>query len=225
MRPRQPFEKDRKRSSPVPLPSPSLLSSFIRRGRPAYRPAPGIAVPRLEQVPRRDGVLVVPLELHESRQMCDPQLKRRRRFQGEPLPRPRVARWLDRPESEARKIDFNRDELSELEALAAAALRDVAGLSEAEVREWLSPEISNQRQCGIMAGVPATCHQGDTRSTRRRIARGRRLWVRLAAWPWWPVVDAGGDVAGGVPRRWWELPRVAETHRTWLLLASDGTLI
>jgi hypothetical protein len=38
------------------------------------------------------------------------------------------------------------------------------------------------------------------------------------------VVDAGEDVAGGMPRGWWELPRVVDTHRTWLLLAADGTL-
>jgi hypothetical protein len=224
MRPQQPLDEDRKRGSPVPPPGPSLLSSLIRRGRPAYRPAPGIAVPRLEQVPGPDGVFVVPLELDEYRRTSDRQLEFKRRLGDEPLLRPRVARSLDHPESGAREIDFNRDELSELKALAAAALHDVAGRSQAAVQEWLSPEISNQRQCGIMAGVPADSHQGDTRSTRRRIERGRRLWVRLAAWPWWAVVDAGEDVAGGMPRRWWELPRVVDTHRVWLLLAADGTL-
>jgi hypothetical protein len=182
-------------------------------------------VPRLEQVPGPDGILVVPPELHEYRQKPDRQLERRRRLGGEPFLRPRVARWLDHPESGASEIDFNRNELTELKALAAAALIDVAGLSQAAIQEWLRPETSNERRPGIMAGVPAESHQGDTRSTGRRIERGRRLWIRLAAWPWWAVVDAGEDVAGGMPRRWWGLPRVIETHRTWLRLASDGTFI
>jgi hypothetical protein len=208
-------DEDRTVSSEVPPPGPSLLSFFVRRGRPVYRPAPGIAVPCLEQVPGAHRFVVVPKERH-----CY-----RRAPQG--VLRLRVAAWLDQPDAQGTRSHFlDTDDLAQLKALAAAALRDVAGLPEAAVREWIGlPTGSATRRVAIMSGVPSEDHQGDTRSTRRQIARGRRLWVRLAAWPWWAAVDAGEDVAAGMPRRWWELPRVVETHRTWLRLASDGTFI
>ena len=97
---------------------------------------------------------------------------------------------------------WHRDELTELRALTAAALRDVAGRSVAAVQEWIGPPtIDPVRRTQIMAGIPSERHQGDTRSIRRRIARGRELWAQLAAWPWWAVVDAGESVAGGMPAR------------------------
>src|SRR5215203_1852802 len=84
-------------------------------------------------------------------------------------------------------------DLAQLRALAAAALRDVAGLSEAPVQEWIGPPtISSDRRRAILVGVPSKIAPGHTRSTRRQIARGRELWVQLAAWPWWAVLDAGG---------------------------------
>jgi hypothetical protein len=99
----------------------------------------------------------------------------------------------------------------------------VVGLSVEAVKEWLAlSSINVDRRKAIMAGAPSATHQGDMRSTRRQIARGRKLWVLLAAWPWWAVVDGGEVVAGGMPSAWWTLARIVETYQTWLRLAPDG---
>jgi len=209
----QPFYEDRRVDSPVP-PGPSLLSSFIERGRPVYRPAPGVAVPRLERVPAPEEFLVVPNELHRYRRAPEVVL----RF--------RVASWLDQWEAQgSRAHALDADDLAQLRALAASALHDVAGLKQSAVKEWIGPPtVDGRRRTAILSGVPSTVHQGGTRSTGRQIARGRRLWVQLAAWPWWAIFDARGTVAGPLPTRWWEIPRVVETYRTWRLLRPDGSI-
>ncbi|HEX7630210.1 MAG TPA: hypothetical protein VF431_07695 [Candidatus Methylomirabilis sp.] len=72
-------------------------------------------------------------------------------------------------------------------------------------------------------------HLGDTKDDRRaaqdvyRDARkGRSLWVKLGAWPWWPISAAYADgedgplgLGRGLPAKWWELPRVIATFEAW----------
>jgi hypothetical protein len=201
----RPSGEDRGTAFAVPPPTSALMSAFVqaRPRRPVYRPAPGIAVPRLEQVPSGEGYLVVPVALHEFRRAPEAVLQ------------PRVGAWLDQPDAQAaRRHELDRRDLAQLSALAAAALHDIAGLSQRAVTEWFSPTITWERRRALMRGEDA-CH-GDTRTTRRRIARGRKLWVQLAGWPWWPIDDSnGGDALSRLPKRWWELPRVVETYDTW----------
>jgi len=82
---------------------------------------------------------------------------------------------------------------------------------------------AHERRRALMSGDRAEVN-GNTTVTGRRIREGRKLWVQLAAWPWWAVVDACGSLAGGMPARWWEMPRVVETYRTWRLLRPDGSI-
>lgn len=199
----QPLEQDRRTDSPVP-PGASLLSSLIGRNRPVYRPAPGVAAPRLEQVPAPEGFLVIPNELHRYRRAPEAVL----RF--------RVASWLDQLDAQGgRAHALDRDDRAQIRKLAGAALHDVAGLSQPQVMEWTNmPPIDNERRRALMSGAPTEVN-GDTTVTQRRIREGRKLWVQLAAWPWWAVVDAGETLTGGLPARWWEMSRVVETYRTW----------
>ena len=62
----------------------------------------------------------------------------------------------------------------------------------------------------------------DDRAVGRDVARGRRLWVTLGAWPWWAIAaafadgeDGPWDFQQGMPDRWWELPRVVATFEAW----------
>jgi hypothetical protein len=82
MEPQHLTHKDRKAVSPVPPPGARLLSGFVRRGRPVYRPAPGVAVPRLEQVPAPGGFLVIPNDLHRYRRTPEAVLRARRLLAG-----------------------------------------------------------------------------------------------------------------------------------------------
>jgi hypothetical protein len=218
--------KDRRERSPVPplAPSEALLSSFVGSRRPVYRPAPGIAVPRLEQVPAEGGLQVVPPSLHEYRQLSDRELVRRRRRETLPVLHPRVYQWLDHIRSGERPIDFNRDERSELKALTAAVLRDVAGFSPPSIEEWVDTTTlaDNSRRIELMAGT-SNSRYGD-RVVRDLVRRGRELWVQLAAWPWWPIAQSGKSVVGGLPESFWELRDVVETHALWVRLEPDGSL-
>jgi hypothetical protein len=137
-----------------------------------------------------------------------------------------VYHWLDHVRSGSRNVDFNRDELVQLKALASAALRDIAGLSEPAIAEWIDSRepVDAERRVLLLSGNEPDLHADDTSSIRRRIRTGRLLWVNLAAWPWWPIVIGGDAVKGGLPKQWWEMKRVTETYATWLRLRPDGTL-
>jgi hypothetical protein len=76
--------------------------------------------------------------------------------------------------------------------LEAAALCDLAGLSEKQVVDVLE-----------RAG------EEPTRQARRYIKDGRGLWRAIpGAWPWWVVV-------GPLPRNWWHDDRVVAAWRAW----------
>lgn len=195
-------EKDSSGCVAVP-PGPTLLSSFTRRNQDVYRPSPGVAVPCLRLAPGPDGYEVEPPQLHDFE-----------RAPGSVL-RPRVASWLAQPRAQGSYADqLNGDDLAQLRDLAAAALLDVGGLSQAQAREWIEDPITGSRRTTLLSGAEAA--YGDPRSNRRRAARGRRLWVRLAAWPWWSIADAGHPMSGPLPTGWWTLPRVMETMRSWV---------
>lgn len=182
------------------------MSRLIRRGcGGVYRPGPGIAVPRLDLVPGPDGYPVRPPELCRLDRAPEAVLQ------------PTVSAWLAQPAAQAsRSSRLNQRDRWQLEALCAAALRDVAGLSEPAVREWIEDAIDNARRRELMAGAEA--ERGDTRSIRRRISRGRGLWVLLAAWPWWAVAEAGLELRA--PASWYQLERVHSTFATW----ADGVV-
>ena len=105
------------------------------------------------------------------------------------------------------------------------ALADVYGLPHPPPGGGWVPYGSGGRAGILSTGAILTmgAKAGDTSPTRRYVRRGRHLWVHLAAWPWWPVVDGGDKVGGPMPDRWWELPRVVETYATWLNLMPDGS--
>lgn len=174
-----------------------------------YRPAPGIAVPRLERVPSTEGYSVVPQELHVFAQAPESVL------------RLRVTRWLNEPTSQRSQRDrLDSADLAQIRALTGAALRDIAALTSPAVMEWLSPGLSHERAAALMNGGPVSVH-GDTKVTRRRVAEGRRLWQLIGGWPWWPLADAGESLADGfLPSNWWTHPRVAECFAEWLGLGQ-----
>ncbi len=74
--------------------------------------------------------------------------------------------------------------------------------------------------------IAVTLH-GDEESVRqadRDREVGRELWIGLGAWPWWAIAAAYIDndeplapgLKGGLPNKWWELPRVEQTLAAWL---------
>lgn len=127
----------------------------------------------------------------------------------------RVASWMENPRAQGTRT-LDRDDRDQVRALSSAALTDIAGLSLLQVREWIEDPIDSTRRRELMAG--ADPDRGDTRSTVRRNGRGRLRWARLGAWPWWAIADAGFELSGRLPQRWWEIDRVAGTLEHWLAL-------
>jgi hypothetical protein len=178
------------------------MSSVLRKGRPVYRLAAGVAAPRLETVTSSLGQ-VIPQELHAFRRAPESVL------------RLRVASWMENPlAQETRSVALDRNDRDQINALASAALTDIADLSLLQTREWIEDPIDSPRRRELMAG--ADPDRGDTRSTVRRNTRGRQLWARVGAWPWWAIADAGFKFDGRLPQRWWEIDRIAETFSCWL---------
>ncbi len=75
--------------------------------------------------------------------------------------------------------DLPQNDHAQLRAMFVAHMRDIKGMSEE----------------AIVEAVPA---YADERAARRAIARGRKLWRRLYAWPW-----RGFDEHGRPPANWW----------------------
>lgn len=207
------FDEDTGEGFPVlsSAPSPGLMSLILRRNQSLYRPAPGVAAPRLDLVPGGDGHLVRPPALAEYERAPESVLHAH------------VAAWLAQPEAQVsrqrsanrRRPWLNQRDLWQLRDLTAAALADIAGLTQAAIREWIEDSIAGPRRVELMAGADPMA--GDTRSTRRRIERGRARWVRLGAWPWWPLVDAGQPIKGAAAG-WIGHPRAQGTFVQWMEL-------
>ena len=184
-------------------PGPQLLSVLINSSGPLYRPVPGTAAPKLAQAPSDQGYLVVPLELYEYE-----------RAPGAVL-RSRVSIWMHdggigQVPQRAVQPDLDRDDRAQLRCLGAAAFHDIGG--------WSAEEVQNQ------IGTPGSA--GQTRTIRRSIRKGRRLWAQIAGWPWWPIYDESGlDALDRVldGERWWTGQRVVDTFEVWRRLAPDGS--
>jgi hypothetical protein len=55
------------------------------------------------------------------------------------------------------------------------------------------------------------------RKAKEKAAEGRRGWVQLRGWPWWPLDQEGVlPQEGELPAKWWQRPLVVETLRGWL---------
>jgi hypothetical protein len=183
--------------------------------RPVYRPAPGVAVPRLEEVPdgAGGGYRVIPNELYEFQRAPEAIL-----HSG-------VAAWLEQPLAQ-RSRQLGQHDIAQLRRLTVAAVRDISGLTKGGAEEWIAVEspISNRRRRELMAGARDS-HLVDRDGEKVRCREGRKLWVELAAWPWWAIVDELGPVGlrGGMPDRWWKLPRVIETFDSWARSGADDS--
>ncbi len=94
---------------------------------------------------------------------------------------------------------------AEVRSLDAAVARDLAGQSEAALR-------------AARLGPTDYSDQDAERMDRRDVARGRRLWAAIGAWPWWTLAREAGSIkalAGKLPEQWWESPGVIATYRAW----------
>jgi hypothetical protein len=187
-----PPANDRTEASAV-TPGDALRGAILeaaRAGRPAWPVLRGLKVPRLEQVP-------IDVPYGDGRAYMPP---------GEAfLDRARLA--LHEDALLALETDnglalsrayANSTACAQLRALAAAALRDVCGYP-LDDRDTGRPSV-----CGYLGF-------GEKRAAGRAVTRGRTLWPKLAAWPWWALNPEGGPL----PRKWWAQPRVVETLDVW----------
>lgn len=78
--------------------------------------------------------------------------------------------------------------------LYAAALRDIAGIPS----DAIATELD----------------YSETATARRAARKGRQLWVRLAAWPWWSIGSEG--CKGGLPEDWWQFEDCQLTLAGWV---------
>ena len=118
---------------------------------------------------------------------------------------PAVAAHLDGERSGAAQIAAKASAWTQLRRLSVAAHRDLGDNPPGEIAEHYGYESED-------AG----------RAVRRDVGEGRALLVKLGAWPWWSIAAAWADgdalpadLRGGLPARWWELPRVEATFEAW----------
>jgi hypothetical protein len=164
---------------------------------------------------------------------------------GRPFLTPEAAVFLDAPSAESAGLVSARPHaVAQLRYLAAAALHDLHGWplsheqvepSEYEVRgaDGVRHDPS-RKSIGAHLGYGLQYHDGvswrppqseeedreavsaDARAARRAVVRGRSLWAKLAAWPWWPLA-AGKHLAGlhSLPNDWWTIPDVVANWWAW----------
>lgn len=85
--------------------------------------------------------------------------------------------------------------------LTAAALRDILNLDEREIAVQLEYEIDEVE------------HERDierSRAARAAVEKGRGLWAKLGAWPWWC-----SRPPGTLPSDWWHEAEVAKALHAW----------
>ena len=186
------IHKDRAGTSAV-TPSDALRGVILdaaRAGRPTWPVLRGLEVPRLElvpiDVPYGDGRAYMP---PGEASLIDARLV----LHNDAL----LA--LDTNHGIALSRAYaNSTAGAQLRALAPAALRDVCGYP-LEDRSPESPSV-----CGYLKF-------SDKRAAARAVTRGRNLWPKLAAWPWWALNPKGGRL----PDEWWTQPRVSEAFAVW----------
>lgn len=96
-----------------------------------------------------------------------------------------------------RRAYANSTSNAQLRSLVAAALRDIYD-------DPLDSREHDMTVCGLLGF-------SNERTASDSILRGRKLWVLLAAWPWWALDYKGGRL----PKNWRTLPRVAEAFAMW----------
>jgi hypothetical protein len=159
-------------------------------------------VPRLTQVPvlRRDGTYAIA-------QPAEDALNAR----GRPWLLPELAMALDHlSEESASALLKNEDAKAQARWLIAAAYRDILRL-----RPWVEDGGSWEHD-PTQDSIASVLGYGSRDTARKAVRRGRDLWPRLAAWPWWPL-RAGGywPGRGPLPDPWWTLPLVAASFDAW----------
>lgn len=168
----------------------ALILETAEHGRPAWPVLRGLVVPRLTLVPVAvgygDGWAYVP--------------------PGEALSKPASSHLHSdalllletaHPTASAH-AHANRSARAQLRALVAAALRDVCGYP---IDAPSSDAHSVCAYLGTQTPVVAS----------KVVTRGRKLWAKLAAWPWWALNPQGGPL----PKDWWTQPRVIHTLEVW----------
>lgn len=180
-------------------PGEDLRVAILMAGRPTYPVLDGLAVPRLEHVPmcyamssraddERRTALVRPAELNGRFPLLDQETRRA----------------LLTPSEETVRLAVEKSHArGQLRFLAAAALRDVAGLDLLDVGRELGYVIKDKRGRAVR------------HVTGRAADKGADLWRSLAAWPWW------GLPAGPLPEAWWELLDVIERFEVWRTAARQ----
>lgn len=183
-------------------PGPDLLGAIVASDRPTYRTAYRVAAPRLERVPDHLGRRSSPAELVAFRRNPNAIL------------RPRVAIWIEDDSGYAQRTlgPLAGRDLTTLRKLVAATLHDLGGLTQVAVAEWTDDKgVTPGRADELLNGVAPD--RFDTRVVRERIAEGRQLWAKLAAWPWWPIAQEA-QLTGSLDG-WQTLPAVRSTWQMW----------
>jgi hypothetical protein len=110
-----------------------------------------------------------------------------------------VAEHLDGERNAAARVSAGPQSAAQLRRLSMAAFMDLGGNKQEDVGD----------------------HYGAS-NARRDISIGRRLWVKIGAWPWWAIAAAHvdgheeeWDFGRGLPADWHALPRAVETFHRW----------
>lgn len=101
---------------------------------------------------------------------------------------------------------------AQMRDLTAAAWLDIGGAAIDDLRIHMRPDLASMHD-----------RREGNKVVNSYARRGRRLWVKLGAWPWWPIASAWAD--GGkhpplsnwekLPSEWWRLPRVVKCWHAW----------
>lgn len=144
-----------------------------------------------------------------------------------------VAVYLDAPSAESASLLVAKPRAAGLlRHLAAAALRDihgwpltlkVGGVHDEPGRMSIGDHLGYglRYHDGLRWRAPRTEEEDrqaasvDSRAARSAVAKGRSLWMQLAAWPWWPLAAGGHMPSPGLPKDWWEIPDVVANWWAW----------
>lgn len=96
-------------------------------------------------------------------------------------------------------------QLAKLLHLQAAVLRDVLAVSETEIAKLLRYGVDSSER------DRDGCDRTRSRSARDAVEKGRQLWAKVGAWPWWCYQPPDGKL----PDRWWSEPAIIEALAVW----------
>ncbi len=115
--------------------------------------------------------------------------------------KPQVAAHLEGERDGAARVASSDHAQIQLARLSVAVHRDIGQNRYDDIAEHY----------GYIAGVEPL---SAARTLRDDIAKGRRLWAAIGAWPWQPL----GFSEGKFPPEWWRLPAVERALAAWLQL-------